>query len=219
MNSDRLKEILNKIPFSVLLLAYIGYLGFDYQTFTTDPASPLVSKQGQVESIKADTQKLQSKLKEANEFLASLEGKKLEIRKLAQELEEVKDALSENLDIPEFMKTAVTEATKVGLRVVSIKPTESTKHEFYAEQAFEMTFSGVYVQLLVFLERMSNVQKIVRVDNFAIRPRGSASSKYVELEGIVELKVYRYLAASPSASPATTAPASAGQQGKPGGGP
>jgi hypothetical protein len=34
----------------------------------------------------------------------------------------------------------------------------------------------------------------VRVDNFNIRPRGPASGRYVEIDGTVQLKVYRYIA-------------------------
>ena len=95
--------------------------------------------------------------------------------------------------------------------------------EFYVQQPFVMAFKGVYIQLMVFLERMSNVQKIVRVDSFSMKPVSSSRSRYVEIEGVVELKAYRYLASAADAlGRAEVQQATGGPKGtqgaKPGGG-
>jgi Tfp pilus assembly protein PilO len=192
-NSEKINEILDKIPISLFLLAYLGYLGMDYYNFQNDPTSDLIRKQNEITVAKQSNQKLASKLKEFKEFVKTLEVKKAEIRKLAQELHEAKATLSENLDIPAFMKMTITEARKVGLRVISLKPTDSSTKEYYTEQLFLFTFRGVYVQVLAFLERLANVSQIVRVEEFSMRPVGSSQAKYVELEGTIELKTYKYI--------------------------
>jgi type IV pilus assembly protein PilO len=193
VNSDKIKEILSRIPIGTLALLYAGYLGYDYWSFTHDESSPLLQKQSQIESAKTDNAKLQVKVKQGQDFLKSLEAKKAELRKLAGDLEAMKGTLPEALDVPEFMKTTLTEARKVGLTVVSLKPTEGKNFEFYAEQPFEFAFRGVYVQLMVFLERMANIQRIARVDDFDIKPLSPGASRYVELEGTVNIRAYRYL--------------------------
>ncbi|MGZ3687095.1 MAG: type 4a pilus biogenesis protein PilO [Bdellovibrionota bacterium] len=193
MNLDKIKEILNKIPYTAILVAFLGYLAWDCYTFLNDAQSPLLQKQGQIESIKKENAGLQVKIRAANDFFHGLDAKRAELRALAVTLDEMKGTLSESLDIPSFVKMVVTEAAKVGLKVMSIKPTDAKKSEYYIEQAFDLSFRAVYVQLVLFIERLSNVERIVRVDNFDIHRTGSSISPYVELGGTIQIKTYRYL--------------------------
>jgi hypothetical protein len=55
-----------------------------------------------------------------------------------------------------------------------------------------MDFRGVYLQLLVFLERLANLERIVRTENITMHPVSSQKAAYVELEGKLELKTYKY---------------------------
>ncbi|MGK5084962.1 type 4a pilus biogenesis protein PilO [Bdellovibrionota bacterium FG-1] len=193
MNNERIKEVLERLPLGFLLILYMGYLGFDYYSFTTASDSPLLQKQSEVANIKKNTVVVQEKLKVAHDFFKSLDAKRGEIRHLAQVLGEMKGSLSADVDVPSFMKMVVTEAKKVGLNVMGIKPIERKSHEYYEEQPFALGFKGVYVQLLVFLERLSNVQNIVRVDDFEIRPISASGARFVELEGVLQIKTFKYL--------------------------
>lgn len=226
MNADRIKELLEKIPVTVVLLLYLGYVGWDYYDFTTNESSPLIMARKEVEDSKAANARLQAKVNEGENFLKSLDAKRVELRGLASQLESMKGTLSENLDLPEFMKTVVTEARRVGLFVVSVKPTGSSEKEYFGEQTFDFAFRGVFVQLMLFLDHMANLQKIVRVDNFNIKPRSSSAGRYVEIDGTVQLKVYRYIASKADSlgrdASGTGAPGAVGTPGggapKPGGG-
>jgi Tfp pilus assembly protein PilO len=73
-----------------------------------------------------------------------------------------------------------------------MKPTTKKDADGYVEQAFELGFRGVFVQLMVFLDRLSQVQKVVRVDTMAMRPVTASFSRYVELEGTLQIKTYAY---------------------------
>ena len=190
-----MKELLQKIPFGILLTLYIAYLGYDYYWFTTNSDSPLTQKLAQIETIKKENLRLQAEVKKANEFYENLNNQKGQLRNFAARLDEMKATLSEDLDVPSFVKMVITEAKKVGVTVLSLRPTKTASEEFFAENAFELKFKAVYVQLIVFLERLGNIQKIVRVDNFSLHPvTNTNNSRYVELEGVIEIKAYRYLA-------------------------
>lgn len=193
MDQAKLKESLEKVPFSLLFVVFAGYLAYDYYWFTSDAASPLIAKQGEVQALKNEVTGLRGKIKDAQEFFRTLEAKKTELRMLAQQLDGMKSTLATDIDVPNFMRTVVTEAHKIGITVLSLRPTEAGDKEFYHEQAFEFVFRGVYVQLLVFLDRLSNIKTIVRVENFEINPVGSASNQYVELQGSLQLKAYSYV--------------------------
>lgn len=190
---DTIKDLLEKVPTTVLLAAYLAFLGFDYYNFTNDPASELNVKKGELQAVQADVAKLRTRVKQANEFLKTLDLKRAELRRLAQDLQDTKASLTETLDVPGFMNQVLTEAQRVGLKIVSIKPGENSRHEYYAQQVFDLNFRGVFIQLVGFLDRLSNLQKIVRADNFAIKPISPAYGKFVELEGTLQLKTYRYI--------------------------
>jgi Tfp pilus assembly protein PilO len=193
MNTEKIKAIVDRIPISLIMVLWAGWLGYEYWTFTTAPESPLLQKQAEVDSVKKENLALQVKLKQANDFFKSLDVKKTELRKLAQNLEELKGTLSTNVDIPGFTKMLVTEANRVGLHVLGLRPKEIVSREYYQEQPFELTFRGVYVQLLVYLDRLANVQNIVRVDFFDIHPVSSSAARFVELEGTVQVNAYKYI--------------------------
>lgn len=193
MGNEKLKELLQKVPWQALLVVYLLLQGWAYYEFTTSPESPLIQKQGQIVEAKKEITALGAKLKSAQEFFRSLDQKRAEIRALTQALDEMKNALTEELDVPAFVKLVATEAKKLGVNVASIRPTTSKEHEYYIEQAFDLNFSCVYVQLVVFLERIASLEKIVRIDDMLIRRLGSSTAQYVELGGTLQLKAYKYL--------------------------
>lgn len=192
MNPEKIKELLDRVPITLFLVIYILYLGYDYHLFKTDPRSGLNLEKAKVEKAENEVKKLKTRVKEVSEFVKSLEAKKAELRGLAQDLDSTKATLSESLDIPAFMKVVLTEAKKMGLTVLALKPTLSSVKEYYVEQAFELTFKGVFVQFIGFLERLANLEKIVRVDDFVMTPTKTNSSRYIELEGKLQLKTFRY---------------------------
>ena len=192
--SDTIKDSIQKIPFGLLLAIYLGYLGLEYHAFTTAADSKLIQSQNELVQMKKENVALQAKLKQATDYAKSFDSKRAELRRMVQSLDELKGTLNADVDIASFMKTAVTEAKKVGLNVLGIKPSARKSHEFYEEQPFSLGFRGVYVQLLVFLERLSNIQNVVQIDDFEIHPVSKGTSRYVELEGVVQVKTYKYVA-------------------------
>ncbi len=190
--NEALKAQIDKIPVVPIVAAGLLYFAYGYYNFLNDPESPLNQKKAEMQRLEAQNTTMQNKIKEAREFVKSLETKRAELRKLASQLEELKASLSENMDVADFLKMTITEAKKVGLNVISLRPAEKKKEEFYTEQTFELNFRGVYVQLMVLLERLSQSQRIIRVESFNMKPIGSSLSRYVELEGTVQLKTYAY---------------------------
>lgn len=183
---------------SILILVFavlMGYLGWDYYTFTTDPTSELGVQRSQLEQKKTDVIAKERKIEDAKGFYANLEKKRDELRALSTELATMKSTLTETIDIPAFMKLVLTEAKKVGLSVTSLAPLPSVNRTYYTEQPFDLTFQGVYVQFIAFLDRLSQAERIVRVDDFSIRPRGGTNrtGKFIDLEGTLKVRSYVYL--------------------------
>jgi Tfp pilus assembly protein PilO len=189
---EQVLELLKKIPPMLLLAVVLGYLGYDYYEFQNDPLSALNQKQGQVDAATKQSDNYKDTLKKAKEFYLNLEKRRAELRELALELEQIKVTLSEEFDMSAVIKSVVAEAGKVGLTVSGMKPTDLKESEYYTEQSYTLNFHAVYVQLVVFLDRLANLDRIIRVDQFDVKTSSAPTAQYVELEGTLLMKTYRY---------------------------
>src|ERR1700756_1257090 len=102
---DKLKELLEKIPWTALLGVYLAYLAYTniYRFYYTED-SELKNRQKQVETLQSESKTLEKKYKDAEEFKRNLDNKRKEIQALANELDNMKATLSENIDVPSFVK-------------------------------------------------------------------------------------------------------------------
>jgi len=192
MNMQSFKDLLDKIPLAPIFFVFAAYMGWDYYSWRFMDGHDFAAKLAEVEKAKQDNTAAQKRLSDAKLFFQSLSQKREELRSLATDLEQMKAVLTEDLDIPGFIKLVVTEGKKVGLNVVSIKPLAQKEELYYTEQPFDFQFRGLYVQLVVFMERLAAIERIVRIDNFQIKARSGTSSQFVELEGNIQIKSYRY---------------------------
>jgi Tfp pilus assembly protein PilO len=190
---EKIKEIVDKIPFGMLLVCYVGYLGYDYYDFINSDTSTIGQKKTEIETLKAQNSKLLKKNRELDIFVKTLEVKKLTLRKMAHDLQNVKAVLSKDLDVPKFMKLIFTEARSVGITVKGLEPQTPITKEFYSENSFKLEFKGVFEKLIELLDRFSDIAQIVRVEAIKIKPNGNTSGKYAEIEGTLDVRIYRYL--------------------------
>jgi Tfp pilus assembly protein PilO len=207
MNSERIREILTKIPISAIVVVFVLWIGWDYYGFLD---GELKAKQEEHTKAEQATDLLAKKVDEQKRFFQTLEQKRAELRGLAQQLEQMKARLSDQIDVPAFIKLVSNEAARVGLRVIGIRPGEpkAQADNYFIEQPFELEFRSVYPQLLIYLNRLASLETIVRVDRFNVATVGSPTAQYVELSGKIELKAYRYVTSKadevgkvPSATP------------------
>lgn len=174
--------------------AIVGYLGYDfYIAFHSDPNSPLVIKQVELENIKRESAGYVDKIKKAEEFNRGLEQKVAELRLLSAQLEEFKVTLSEDFDAGIY-GTLAKESERAGVQIAGYSQLASKPHEFYDEVTYRVNFRAVYIQFLVFLERLTKLDKIVRPSIFTLSPYASDSteSPYIELKGTLQINTYRY---------------------------
>jgi len=173
-------------------LVYLVYSGVDLYQFQTSPDSQLNQSRSRLEVLDVQLTKMKKKVSEAKEFQRELEEKRNQLRQLAGQLSEMKGSLEDEFDIPGLLKTISREAGRVGLAVTSLAPSKQVESEYYVERHFNLQFAGVYVQLMVFLDRLSNLKQILRVDSIRISPTGPQSARYVDLQGDLTILAYKY---------------------------
>lgn len=202
-----LKDLISKLPIQLLMVAGALYFAYDYLQFDGQLVaiagieSPLAPKQAQLVQVNGQVAEADKKLKVYQEFFNQLEKKRAEVRELAVKLEGLKATLNDTLDVPAFMEVVVTEAKRSGLTVQGLKPTEKIARDFYEEQVFELSFKGVYVQVMVFLSRLAQSRTLIRADDFQFHPSGNATARYVPLEGTIKLRGFHSIRAATTATP------------------
>jgi len=185
---------MKNLPNIVLLFSAL-FLGFKAYEFFLDPNSEYGVIKGRMEALETEIATKTQTVAAAKDFYSRLEAKRGEIRTLNEKLIGYKATLSETLDLPGFMKAILYEADRIGISLKSLTPDKNEKKNYYIEQTFDVTYAGVYVQLIAFLDRLSKSERIFRVDQFSIRPRGNlvGNSRFREIEGDLKIKTYLYL--------------------------
>tara|TARA_Y100000590_G_scaffold469812_1_gene659886 strand:+ start:5467 stop:6081 length:615 start_codon:yes stop_codon:yes gene_type:complete len=192
VNQSKLVEILNRIPWLVITFLLALYFGYDYYSFENDFDSEKNQKISQISVAKDQTKKLQKKLDEAQLFFKSFEAKKAQLRQLQTRLLDMKNTLGSEINVPLFIREIGKKAKTIGMRVISIRPQKDEQKDFYEAKTFTLSFRGVFVQMLVFLQKLSEFKDIVRADDLDIRPYGPVDRKFVEIQGDLTIKVYQY---------------------------
>lgn len=186
-------EALKRFPSLLLLVGFIGYLAYSVYEFEYSETGEIQQMQGQIKQADTEIDGMRKKKKEGEAFLRSLDAKKEEIREQAKKLSGYQGALSEAADIPNLIKILLTEARKLEIRVDKMEPGRKTQKEFYLEQEFRLDVKGSFQQILLFMHRISQLQRILRVGNFSLRKSMiSLSSRAVTLEAGISVNAYQY---------------------------
>ena len=205
-----MEEKLKKIPFSLIFVAYLGYLGVQLYDFYSSPDGAVEKHKTEIQSSQAELTALKKKLAEGKKFLQVVENKKQDLRDLIKKLADYQGALSDALDVPGMMKTLLTEAKKLDLKVDKIEPGKTTTKEYYADQDFKLEVRGSYIQISIFTQRVAQMQRILRIENYVIKPvpvvAGARPGN--QLNALLYVKAYQYVQGKEDkiTVPANTAP-------------
>jgi Tfp pilus assembly protein PilO len=183
---------MNQIPIFWLLLSFLGYLGYNYYSFSYDPESDLNKKIEFLKKTKDSAILKEKNIKKLESFKENLLDKKKQLLALSDELKSLKNDLSENDDTPSTLHSILTQAKRVGLLVVSLHPTLNQKKDFYTQQNYEIELQGIFVQIIGFFEQIAQSKTILTVDEIILN-NNSMKEGPPQLEAKIELKTYRYL--------------------------
>ena len=183
---DRLRTF----PFGLIFAAYLVYLGFQFYEYNFASDGRVEQHKAQILASNNEVDGLKKKLDEGQKFLKNLELKKLEIQGLVKKLSDYQGALSEALDVPSMIKLLINEAKKIELKVEKIEPGKKNPKEFYSEQEFKLDIRGSYQQILLFVQRVSSLQRILRIEGFSFKPVATGSSSAISAQ--LSVRAYQY---------------------------
>jgi Tfp pilus assembly protein PilO len=184
---------LKKFPFFLIVIAYVIYLSFQLVQFEVLPEGEVAQHEQKITQLGAEVGELKKRLAEGQTFIKQLEDKKAEIRSLLGKLSDYQGLLSESLEVPSLIKNLLQEAKKIQIRVESIEPGIKVSKQYYVEQEIKLDVKGNYSQIVLLVQRISQLQRILGVVTYSFKPSNSVNARTSDqLDAKLSVRAYQY---------------------------
>jgi len=144
--------------------------------------------QDEIELEKAAVEQQQLQLKRNQHLAQNLPKKRAEYEKLKTQLAIALELLPKKSQIPDLLESVTRAGTNSGLEFTVFKPRGESVKQIYAEVPVDIVVIGTFRQLLTFLKRVGEMQRIVAVKNLTI---GSGKGDLLNVKGNV--MTYRFV--------------------------
>lgn len=131
---------------------------------------------------------------------ANLDAYKKQLREMQQSFGEMLRQLPSKTEVPGLLEDISQAGLASGLEFKLFAPAQELQHDFYAELPIKILVVGHYQQLARFVSRVANLDRIVTLHDFQIKPEEKdgkikASPKNLpseKLQMTITAKTYRY---------------------------
>lgn len=162
---EQLLERVNKLPIAAKAGIVIGLI-----VATTAATWFLVIQdtEAEIESLKSQQVTLDQTYAEKKEIADNLLERRREMDQLEQRLQDALTELPERKDIEELLAALNDLGKKAGLEIMRVVPGQESPESFYARIPIVMAVRGNYHEIAVFLQEISQMKRIVNVNNLKL---------------------------------------------------
>jgi len=113
--------------------------------------------------------KLRAQHSEQERVLANIENFRQELRAMEAQFKEALKQLPNSSEIPALLSNISALAQESGLEIVLFKPAPELAKGFYADIPVAMEVKGTYHDIGYFFDKISNLDRIVNIENIAMQ--------------------------------------------------
>jgi type IV pilus assembly protein PilO len=151
----------------VAALAGVGY----YYAYLNNQIQANQELSKKIADKKAENERLQ-------EFVPKLAQLKRDMAILEQQIEREKKVVPDDKDADQFIRLLHDTAATAGIEIRRYTAMPVANHEFYSEVPFAIDIDGPYYSVMNFFQRVSELERIVNIDNLQMaNPKNSGSAK------------------------------------------
>ncbi len=191
-----MKTIL-KLAF-VIVLAGVGYGGYEYYTFQNEQVPQYEGERKQLEQKVGSKQQ---ELKKVQEFSKNIESIKQELKELNAQLEVALEHMPRQFNLAALLRRLHLLAQNSGLELHTFKPSsneEKSGDAFYSTLNIDFEIRGTYTQILLFLDQVSRLKRIINTDAIKFIVTGGSSDNANKTSGVMlsasaKVKTYRFI--------------------------
>ena len=135
-------------------------------------------RKAKIEALAAEHEKLAAEVEKARKVVGDLARLEAEYERLHDQWLSAQELLPEEKEMPELLRQVTTAGSRSGVEFALFQPGSPVAHEFYTDHPVEVTVRGNYHQVGSFVGRLSNLERIVNVDDLAlVQPVEKKNSK------------------------------------------
>ncbi len=135
-------------------------------------------RKAKIEALAAEHEKLAAEVEKARKVVGDLARLEAEYERLHDQWLSAQELLPEEKEMPELLRQVTTAGSRSGVEFALFQPNVPVAHEFYTDHPVEVTVRGNYHQVGSFIGRLSNLERIVNVDDLAmVQPVGKKGAK------------------------------------------
>jgi type IV pilus assembly protein PilO len=143
----------------LLVLATVLVLGGAFYLFQFKDQAQAINR------LQASIAEQEKKLVTLKQAVADAEKLKVDLAKSEEELKQVLSLLPDQKEIPGLLDNISQLGAEVGLENILFQPQPEQAQEFYAAIPIRLDLVGTYHELGVFLDRVSKLNRILKVEN------------------------------------------------------
>ncbi|MDP3234593.1 MAG: type 4a pilus biogenesis protein PilO [Myxococcales bacterium] len=132
-----------------------------------------------IESLKSQQVTLDQTYAEKKEIADNLLERRREMDQLEQKLQDALTELPERKDIDELLAALNDLGKKAGLEITRVVPGVETSESFFARIPIVMAVKGNYHEIAVFLQEISQMKRIVNVNNLKLGTPTNRNDKVI----------------------------------------
>lgn len=174
--------LLYVFPFLIVIGVFVGLLF--YPKFTT------------IGQLKSEHKQLENDLRIASQKATRLNKLRKELAAAQEEFKIAGQALPEKEEIPSLLAGISQSGQDSGLEFLLFQPQPEVRKDFYAELPLALTVQGNYHNMGSFLDSVSNLSRIVNINNVEMKPTGKDTT---ELSMSCTAVTYKFIEADEAA--------------------
>ncbi len=152
----------------MVLVATVAVLGAAFYFIQYKPQSDSINR------LRRSVTEQEQKLAELKKAAADVEVLQTQLAQAEEELKRVLFLLPDSKEIPGLLENVSQLGAEVGLENLLFQPQPEQVQEFYATVPIRLDLVGTYHQLGLFLDRVSKLNRILKVDNLDIVRQGNS---------------------------------------------
>ncbi len=150
-----------------VLLACTG-VGLFYWYYERDFRAEMVTREAQLEMLRADIAKGKTTAQKLPEFRA-------QVGDLESRLDSLSAVLPEEKDAADLLRRMQTVAAQSNLTIKGFKPSPVVMKQLHAEWPITLELDGTYHNLAVFFDRVGKFTRIVNISNLTVEGKNAPS--------------------------------------------
>jgi Tfp pilus assembly protein PilO len=190
VDPDKLRQNISRGYFIGLLI--LGYQGYQTYDFLYSDTSELKLKQTETENVKLEIAELESRISQAREYRQRFQQMQDLLKSYEKTLSEMQMILSDDMNVPAILTVIDTEAKVSGVTLTSLVPDKRTEATDYIEQSFKVSFRGAWLQVMMFVQRLSKTKRIFTIEDMEIVSVNPVINRISDLQASMTLNAYRY---------------------------